>query len=131
MCKPHLSFYPYFRVHFTTLYLEVFCLCGSFAVCDTHIVCQQATACATSYFKVLGTRPTFLLSERGRFCLRGVRFVAEMMELSPSILKVPASIPGTCSLFFLVLSSRATFLNRRAAASIIPGRERFSWNLSF
>jgi len=34
-------------------------------------------------------------------------------------------------------SSRAMFLNRRAAdryrvlASIIPGRERFSWNLSF
>jgi len=34
-------------------------------------------------------------------------------------------------------SYRAVFLNRRAAAryralaSIIPGRERFSWNLSF
>jgi len=26
---------------------------------------------------------------------------------------------------------RAVFLNRRAAASIIPGREIFSWNLSF
>jgi len=27
--------------------------------------------------------------------------------------------------------SRAVFLNRRALASIIPGRERFYWNLSF
>jgi len=26
---------------------------------------------------------------------------------------------------------RAVFLNRRALASIIPGHERFSWNLSF
>jgi len=26
---------------------------------------------------------------------------------------------------------RAVFLKRRALASIIPGRERFSWNLSF
>ena len=37
----------------------------------------------------------------------------------------------------LVTYLRAVFLNRRAAAryralaSIIPGRERFSWNLSF
>jgi len=37
----------------------------------------------------------------------------------------------------LKLDSRAVFLNRRAAAryralaSIIPGREGFSWNLSF
>ena len=40
--------------------------------------------------------------------------------------------PVCCKTF-----SRAVFLNRRAAAryralaSIIPGRERFSWNLSF
>ena len=26
---------------------------------------------------------------------------------------------------------RAVFLNRRALASLIPGRERFFWNLSF
>jgi len=76
-------------------------------VCDTHIVCQQATAYATSYFKVLGTRPTFLLSERGLFRWRGVRFVAaEMTKLSPSILEVPGSIPCACFLLFLVLSPR-------------------------
>jgi len=27
--------------------------------------------------------------------------------------------------------TKLVFLNRRALASIIPGRERFSWNLSF
>jgi len=37
----------------------------------------------------------------------------------------------------VLVSSNVAFLNRRAAAryralaSIIPGRERFSWNLSF
>ena len=31
----------------------------------------------------------------------------------------------------LTARSKAVFLNRRALASIIPGRERFSWNLSF
>jgi len=37
----------------------------------------------------------------------------------------------------LLVDAKAVFLNRRAAAryralaSIIPGRERFSWNLSF
>ena len=30
-----------------------------------------------------------------------------------------------------LLQPRAVILNRRALASIIPGRERFSWNLSF
>jgi hypothetical protein len=29
------------------------------------------------------------------------------------------------------INTTAAFLNRRALASIIPGREKFSWNLSF
>ena len=30
-----------------------------------------------------------------------------------------------------IVNSTVVFLNRRALASMIPGRERFSWNLSF
>ena len=49
-----------------------------------------------------------------------------------SLLGVPGRVEG-----YMFQSPKAVFLNRRAAdrywalASIIPGRERFSWNLSF
>jgi len=47
------------------------------------------------------------------------------------------SYPVSGNRSLVLQSSRPVFLNRRAAvryrapASIIPGRERFSWNLSF
>jgi hypothetical protein len=49
----------------------------------------------------------------------------------PGICNIQTHALYTCNFSFPGKSFMLVFLNRRVLASIVPGRERFSWNLSF
>jgi len=81
-------------------------ICNTYCLSTTTVVAQCATVLRCTYIACI-----FVFVNHGR--------------------KYGNRIYCLCLQCSAILPLRAVFLNRRALASIIPVRERFSWNLSF